>query len=331
MTGSDGMNVFLTFDIELWCSSWKTLDADFPRARERYIYGRSRHGDYALPKTLDILGKHGVHGVFFVEPLFSARFGIEHLATVVDLILSAGHEIQLHLHPEWTDEIRPALIPNVERKRQHLSYYNLEEQTALIRHGLRMLADVGALRVNAFRAGSFAANAATFDALSANGIVFDSSLDPTVAISAPELQSADPAYSPRRIGGIVEYPITVFRDGLGKLRHAQVGACSAGELARALERAARAGTKDFVIFSHNFEMLKPGSTEPDWIVVRRFEKLCELLSRVREWRTIGFHEARTVLGSVSEPGYSSVEFISTGVRLVEQALRRIGILNSLFR
>jgi protein-tyrosine phosphatase len=77
----------------------------------RALYGRSPAGDYALPKTLEILDRNGLKGVFFVEPLFAARFGVEHLATIVDLIRAGGHDVQLHLHPEWSDELRPLPFP----------------------------------------------------------------------------------------------------------------------------------------------------------------------------------------------------------------------------
>jgi peptidoglycan/xylan/chitin deacetylase (PgdA/CDA1 family) len=43
----------------------------------RALYGRSPAGDYALPKTLEILDRNGLKGVFFVEPLFAARFGVD--------------------------------------------------------------------------------------------------------------------------------------------------------------------------------------------------------------------------------------------------------------
>lgn len=84
------MNVFLTFDIEVWCNGWDDLDGSFPGSFERYVYGHSADGDYALPQTLAILNKHGLKGVFFVEPLFATRFGAEHLATIVRLIRGAG-------------------------------------------------------------------------------------------------------------------------------------------------------------------------------------------------------------------------------------------------
>ena len=126
------MNVYITFDVEVWCNGWSDLDGRFPAAFERYYFGRSSAGSYALPKTLEIMNRHGLVGVFFVEPLFAARFGKGHLDTVVQLIAGAGQDVQLHIHPEWTDEIRPPLIGDVSKKRQHLVHYDVDEQTQLI-------------------------------------------------------------------------------------------------------------------------------------------------------------------------------------------------------
>ena len=103
------MRVHLSFDVEVWCNDWTRLDEVFPVQFERYIYARTKHGEYALPATLDILRRHGLTGVFFVEPLFSARFGAAHLEVVVGLIRAGNHEVQLHIHPEWVDEIEPAV------------------------------------------------------------------------------------------------------------------------------------------------------------------------------------------------------------------------------
>ena len=74
------------------------------------------------------------------------------------------------------------------------------------------------------------------------------------------------------------YPVTVFLDGFGRERPAQVGACRFSEMRQALESAAIKGCQRFVIVSHNFEMLKPGLLDPDFVVVRRFEKLCRYLA-----------------------------------------------------
>jgi len=318
------MNVHLTFDIEVWCNGWDTLDETFDHCYPRYVYGRSRHGDYALPKTLEILNRHGLQGVFFVEPLFSARFGDRYLEQIVQLIVDAGQEVQLHIHPEWADEIDPPPIADVSRKRQHLTYYTRDEQVELIAYGKARLEAVLGKPVTAFRAGSYAVNADTFHALAANDIFVDSSINQCYEISARDLTQIRQTQAPVTVDRVLSYPVGVFLDGLNRKRPAQVGACGFQEMRQALSAARTQGLTDFVLVSHNFEMLVPEHAEPDFIVVRRFSELCRFLEEHRsDLPVVGF-QARTELAacpSISAP--PQVGLMATGVRLCEQAVRRL--------
>ena len=331
--GGAGMNVYLSFDVEVWCNGWDALDARFPASFDRYVYGRSKAGDYALPKTLEIIAGHGLTGVFFVEPLFSARFGAAHLRTITELILAARQDVQLHLHPEWTDEIRPRLIADADRKRQHLPYYTLAEQTALIGHARALLEAAKGAPVTAFRAGSFAANRDTYRALAANALRVDSSLNEVHDHSGGSLPGGRPDRWPRSIDGVESYPVTVFRDGFGRLRPAHVGACSFLEMREALRDAQAAGCRHFVIVSHNFEMLKPGTATPDAIVVSRFERLCEFLARHPELFRVGPYPLQVDpagADAVAANGRSDVAAVrprvsarATAVRHLQQLARRV--------
>jgi hypothetical protein len=316
------MNVYLTFDIEVWCNGWSDLDQAFPASFERYVYGHSAHGDYALPKTLELLNQHGLRGVFFVEPLFATRFGQRHLDTIVGLIRNAGHDVQLHLHPEWTNEALEPLIPDCATKRQHLSYYTLDEQTALIACGKKMLEAAGSGPIHAFRSGSFAANPHTFEALRRNHILLDSSLNRCHGVSAPELLRGHDLDTVFDVAGVTTYPVTVFQDGFGTDRPAQVGACSFAEMRAALVDAQNKGAQHFVVVSHNFEMLKPGSAQPDWVVVRRFAQLCAFLDQHRDRFTVGsFMPAQAVPAAMAQQPRTG--WTATGLRYAEQALRRL--------
>jgi hypothetical protein len=267
----------LTFDVEVWCNGWHRLDEAFPSSFERYVYGRSKRGEYALPKTLEILNMHGLRGVFFVEPLFAARFGQAYLKTIVDLIRNAGQDVQLHLHPEWVDEISPPIISDKGAKRPHLGSYTLREQQILIAYGKQMLSTAGSGPINVFRAGNFSCNRHTFRALRANDIFIDSSINAYYEDSAADLPDDSSRSTPSMVEGVSSFPVSQFTDGLGKVRPVQVGACGFGELCDVMESAAAAGQSELVIVSHNFEMLKPNSSHADLIVVRRFETLCRFL------------------------------------------------------
>ena len=110
------LDVFFSVDVEIWCDGWDNLDEKFPDAFRRYVYGPTARGNFGLPYTLQVLREHGLKGVFFVEPLFSTRFGSQPLEEIIGLIREGGQEIQLHLHPEWVNESVEPLLENIERQ-----------------------------------------------------------------------------------------------------------------------------------------------------------------------------------------------------------------------
>lgn len=318
------MKVYVTFDVEMWLGGWTDLDAKFSSSFARYYIGRSKAGDYALPKTLEILNKNKLKGVFFVEPLFSARFGAQHLDTVTRMIDGAQQDIQLHIHPEWTDEIRPPLIDDVSKKRQHLTYYTLAEQTALIGAAKQRLEASTGMPVTAFRAGSYAVNMDTFRALKSNGIMIDSSPNAVYDLSAGTIEDLGGTDSLRRIDGVDSYRVTVFRDGIGRFRPANVGACSFAEMRQVLLYAENIGVRHFVIVSHNFEMLKPGSSDRDLVVVSRFEKLCRFLAERPDLFEVSSYAVDQARGHLpgDEPRPQAPLWATAG-RYFEQIARRL--------
>ncbi len=316
------MDVFLTVDVEVWCDGWDNIDAEFPSAFQRYIYGPTLRGDYGLPYQLHQLQEHGLTGVFFVESLFSTRFGLDPLAEIIGLVRERSQEIQLHLHTEWVDESNEPLLDNITGKKQFLRYFSLQEQTILIQAGAKLIELAGGQSVNTFRAGSFGFNRDTLRALATNHIAFDSSYNasmfgPDSGVS-PEIVLVEPV----ECEGVYEYPMTVFHNGTGSLRHAQVTACSYREMEGLLWQALESGRKAFVILSHNFELLNGSMNRPDDIVVTRFRKLCTFLDRNRDcFRVRGFHGLTPDL-VFSQPAPLTSPIWKTGLRMLEQGLRR---------
>ena len=316
------LDVFFTVDVEIWCDGWQDLEQRFPSAFRQYVYGRTRKGDYGLPYQLNVLKAHGLTGVFFVEPLFSTRFGAEPLAEIVCLLQESAQEIELHLHTEWVDESKERLLQNVSSKRQHLRHFSLEEQTILIAEGIRLIKKAGAGDITAFRAGSFAFNADTLRALEANGIRFDSSYNGSLFGPDSGVMPGIIVVSPIECEGVYEYPITVFNDGTGTLRHVQLTACSYPEMEGLLWQALEAERNAFVILSHNFELLNRGRDGADDVAVRRFRKLCSFLDRNREcFRTRGFRDL-TPRTTQQQPAPLVSPIWRTGARMLEQAYRR---------
>lgn len=316
------LNVFFSVDVEIWLDGWNNIDEKFPASFRKYIYGPTAKGNYGLPYQLDMLSQYGLRGVFFVEPLFSQRFGMQPLAEIVGLIKEKGHEVQLHLHTEWVDKSRIPLLDTPQIARQHLRYFSLEEQIRLIAIGTELLKSVGAADLNAFRAGSFAFNRDTLTALAANKITFDSSYNASFFGPDSGVLPGVTVVEPVECEGVYEYPMTVFDDGTRSLRQAQLTACSYSELESLLWQALEAGRTSFMILSHNFELLNRIKDRPDDIVVKRFKKLCLFLDKNRDSFCVTGFKGLNPNTTSQQPAPLTSPIWKTGARMVEQVYRK---------
>jgi hypothetical protein len=319
------LKVLLTFDTEVHAihPDWKKdrLQRDIDRDIEGIVDGRRVGLDYEL----DVLAKNRLKAVFMVESLFSAtpEVGEEPLKQVIRRIRSASHEIQLHLHCEWIEHGHSIGIP-YRGKFQRL--YSLEEQESLLRFGCARLAECGSAKPSAFRAGGFAADASTLQALANAGFTYDSSFNP----GYPEKCYLPP---PRSFGsaclsnGTWEVPIAAFHDYPGHLRPAQICACSARELIHALEQAEKLGWKQFVILAHSFEMLsgrwqgKPAIRKE---VVDTFERVCAFLGEnCDRFPTVGFGQLERPEDELAvSPAEIHGNMILTAGRMMQRAAAR---------
>jgi hypothetical protein len=316
------LDVFFTFDVEIWCGGWDNIDAQFPRAFQQYVYGPTRRGHYGLPFTLAQLEEYGLLGVFFVEPLFATRFGLDPLTEIIGLLRERGQEVQLHLHTEWVDDAREALLAHVTDKRQSLSDFSCAEQTLLIAVGMDFIRRANGGIVNAFRAGNFAFNRDTLKALADNGIKYDCSYNASASGLDSGLMPGIPIVEPLECEGVYEYPMTVFNDGTSSLRPVQLTACSYQEMEGVLWQAVESERKAFVILSHNFELLNRAKDQPDNVVVNRFRKLCGFLDRHRDcFRVRGFQGLQPYSVAFQPPPLVSPLW-KTGFRTVQQIFRR---------
>lgn len=314
------LDVFFTIDVEVWCDGWENIDAKFPEAFRKYIYGATPAGEFGLPFQLDILSSYGLTGVCFVEPLFATRFGTEPLSEILGLIKDSGHEIQLHLHPEWVDQALLPLLPKAGPRRPLLRDFSLDDQTGLIATAAQLLEKASGEKASAFRAGSFGFDRNTLIALKRNNIHYDSSYNASRSYSRSAL-SGTRVVDTSEIEGVYEYPMTVFNDGRA-LRHAQLTACSFREMEGLLWQALESGRNSFVILSHSFELLNPHQTRPDPVMVRRLQQLCAFLSRHPDCFNVrGFRQLQPVLCNeqpepLRSPRWKAIE------RSLEQLYRR---------
>lgn len=262
-------SVFLTVDTEFsWRHHAAGLDVDT-------IYDRSiEPAGVGLSYQLDRLAEHGLKACFFVDPMPALLFGLAPVKRMVETILSAGQEVQLHLHANWTG----AQVGDrgASHGRFQLYEYSLDEQRDLLRGAIELLVAAGAPMPIAFRAGGYAANEDTLRALAELGFAYDSShngAEPAESrIALPPTQIAPLDHH------LIEMPVTVIEDAPGMWRTFQLCALSGAETAAALDHAVAADHAAVTIVSHGFELANRLGTRPNSVHVRRFDLLCRLLA-----------------------------------------------------
>ena len=277
------------------------------------ILGETDRGNFGISYQMDVLERHGLKGVFFVEALHTATIGDDMLKRIVDLIAPRGHEVQLHCHIEWLWFHDGAL--RLPREKQSLAHLTLGEQHDLLGMAKEALERAGVVPT-AFRAGNYGANDDTLRALAKLGIAYDSSYNRTAEDSRI---GCDPEQiMPIERHGVVEVPVSWFLERPGRARHAQLCAASAAEFRHAFKAAQRAGHPLFNIVSHSFELLNRARTRPQPIVVDRLDKVCAALE---DHGSAGFKDLpKTFAGQGARLKPVRSNALRTGMRMAEQAM-----------
>jgi hypothetical protein len=234
---------------------------------------------------------------------------------MVEPILEAGQDVQLHLHPCWHNVARGQVDGGVFE----LNAFEAEEQLDLIRAARDLLVQAGATEPIAFRAGGYAADSRTIGALRALGFAYDSSHNGCEHPDPSALPLAPSQIAPVELDGVVEIPVGQIEDSAGRLRHLQLCALSTEEMKAALLHASAEHHPVVTIVTHSFELATRGGERPNLTVCRRFERLCAFLAERRdELPTAWFSDLAGVpLGRAARPLPRRV--VRTARRLVEQA------------
>ena len=265
--------VLLTVDTEL---TWRHFarGADW---RENLALSFDPAG-VGVPWQLDRLARHALKACFFVDPMPALVYGLEPIRRMIEPILAAGQEIQLHCHSFWWD------LANFRQQqaRFELTAFDAVEQRRLISVARDLLVEAGAPPPTAFRSGSYAANADTLAALAALGIAHDSSHNGAEHPWPSALPLDAHLVDPTPVLGVTELPVSQIRRRDGGLRPLQLCALSSEEMHAALRHAESNDHPLVTIVSHSFELASRDGRRVNRLVRRRFERLCAFLDAQRE-------------------------------------------------
>ena len=263
---------------------------------------------------LDRLAAHGLKACFFVDPMPALVYGLDPIRRMVEPVLAAGQEVQLHLHPCWADLSNPVF---------ELIDFEPQRQLELIRTARDLLVEAGAPPPIAFRSGSYAADLATLEALAALEIGYDSSHNGTHHPHPSALPLEPRRIAPVEVSGVIEVPVSQIEQNSGRLRHLQICAVSFREIRAALLHAVEEAHPVVTIVGHSFELAARGGRRANPLLVRRFERLCAFLAGHRErLPTAHFTDLRGLpLDSEASPLRSGA--LRTAARMAEQALGNV--------
>lgn len=265
----------ISFDTELSAGLYQR-GADARANFESSILGRCREGDFGIHFQMDMLERHGLTGVYFVDPMPALVYGPRVIDAIVQPIVARGHEVQLHIHTEWLDFAR--FSPVGRLRGRNIGDFPLPAQKRLIALARDILVGAGAPRPTAFRAGNFGANDDTLRALATLGFRFDSSFNGAYRGHGCDI-SLDPGNLGMRVHeGVCEVPVSGLLDRASSFRPAQLCAMSEEEMRDALDHSAASGAIQFSAFSHSFELLSRDREVPNRLAIARMEALCRAVA-----------------------------------------------------
>ena len=170
------MDLFITFDYELFLGpKTGSVENCLIRPTERY---------------LELAERLGIHYIFFVDVLYLLKLR-EHMANheaskkdyhliIVQLseAVKRGHDIQLHLHPQWFYSSYDEGGWKLDYKHYKIDDCPIEDVSRMIKSGGDLIKEISGIPPTAYRAGgySFPSDIRIVKMLHDSGIVIDSSV-----------------------------------------------------------------------------------------------------------------------------------------------------------
>jgi hypothetical protein len=289
------INIFITVDTEHSIGGAFANSNLKPVGSDRRIFYTVGNTSYGIPLIMDIADHCGLRVSFFTEVLNKYYFGENESRIVCEYIMKRGHDVQLHLHPNYLNFRSQG--PVTHSFPDQLYTYPLEKQTGFIAEGKKTLNSFG-VNPTAFRAGNFNADRNTLTALAENGFIADTSYSKAYLGKSCRLDHAD-INDAEYLDGIWEFPVTNFLENspVGRrYRPLDINGVSFLQMRKVLEQAVEKGPRNITIVMHSFSFINPLDLQyrkmrPRKTVIRRFEKLCRYLAENRSlFRVMTFGE-----------------------------------------
>lgn len=251
------LEVSITIDTEFSIAGHFQSPKEYPPLAEPVVYGTVNGRDEGLGFLLETFERFGVSASFFVECANYFYFGDEPMRTVVQKIIAAGQDAQLHVHPVWLTFGEGEEFARFARN-DSCTGRSFEELHSAFSHCINVFERWAGRRPDAIRTGSLVADDNVFRVMQALAVPLSSNI--ALGVFEPVEPALKVHAGRHRIHGVTELPVFTYRDlnvaGRTRQKSLQVTSCSWPEMRHLLWKARRAGVENVVILTHPFEFVK---------------------------------------------------------------------------
>jgi len=259
--------------------------SNFPRPLG--ISSRLGGEDWGVQRMIEVFAGLGIRATFFLDVYAGDPADLGEQRRAAETIVRGGHDLQLHTHPG----------PTFDARRERLSDYSLEEQQEILELGCRRLTEWTGTRPLLHRAGDWAADGRTLEALRRRGFHADFSASPWGRnCSLPrELVSGN---GWQRSAGLLCGVGTCYLDRLtGRVRRVDLAGVSFREATEMLALQ----IDPFILTLHSFSFLRYNRSRtrvaPFPVYIERLRRYCALARERWHYRFVSALEAATELES----------------------------------
>jgi peptidoglycan/xylan/chitin deacetylase (PgdA/CDA1 family) len=325
------LKVCITVDTELSIAGAFSISRRYLPVDKQVVYCNVNGRSEGLGFILKTFKETGVKGTFFVEALNRAYFGDGPMEGVVNDILAAGQDVQLHIHPVWNqvfsfsdwknklDEINPN--DSVLTRSQ-------DQLESLFGEGASILERWCGYRPLALRTGNLHVSKNVYKAMFGVGMFVASNIGR--GIYEPVDSALSLSHGCRIIDGVYEYPVTSYvglhLPGIKEVKSLTITGSSFSEAKYILELAYKKGIGSVVLLTHTFEFIRGhdfqfNNGKRNMLTQGRLQKLCEYISNNSDRFETVFITRLDKKEQGGDCGILSVPNLASAKRIVANKLR----------
>jgi peptidoglycan/xylan/chitin deacetylase (PgdA/CDA1 family) len=284
----DRLKVCITIDTEFSISGAFSNPGRYLPVDKQVVYCNVNGRSEGLGFILRAFEETGIKGTFFVEALNRAYFGNGPMEGVVNDILVSGHDVQLHIHPVWSqvfsssgwqsklDETKPN--DSVLTRSQ-------DQLESLFGEGADILESWCGYRPLALRTGNLHVNRNVYKAMSGVGMFVSSNIGR--GVYEPVDAELRVSHGCRLIEGVYEYPVTSYvglhLPSIKELKSLTIAGSSFSEAKYLIDVAYKKGIGSVVLLTHPSEFIKGydvqfNNGKRNVLTQGRLRQLCEYIA-----------------------------------------------------